>query len=107
MKFSKKKRTMRRKKMKKQTKRRRYKMRGGSQLTEDQTKCLRDLRATLPNGNVISFDGFIDEENFDIAANEYFKEKGINIDQFCKNPNDYNIADIITNLKAMFIMEYL
>ena len=106
MKFSKKRRTMRPKRMKKQTKRRRNKMRGGA-LTEPQKACFRNLSATLPNGNTVSFGDFVDKPNFDRVAANYFRGKDTTIDGFCSNPNAYNIADAIMQIKSIYIMKYV
>ena len=106
MKFSKKRRTIRPKRMKKQTKRRRNKMRGGA-LTEEQKACFRDLSATLPNGNVVSFGDFVDKPKFDRAAANYFTNKGTTIDSFCLNPGAYNIADAIMQIKSIYVMKYV
>ena len=106
MKFSKKRRTMRPKRMKKQTKRRRNKMRGGA-LTEPQKACFRNLSATLPNGNVISFGDYVDKPKFDRVAANYFTNKDTTIDGFCSNPNAYNIADAIMQIKSIYIMKYV
>ena len=106
MKFSKKRRTMRPKRMKKQTKRRRNKMRGGA-LTEQQKTCFRNLSATLPNGNTISFGDYVDQPKFDRAAANYFTNKDTTIDGFCSNPNAYNIADAIMQIKSIYIMKYV
>ena len=106
MKFSKKRRTMRPKRMKKQTKRRRNKMRGGA-LTEPQKACFRNLSATLPNGNVISFGDYVDRPKFDRAAENYFRGKGTSIDGFCSNPGAYNIADAIMQIKSIYVMKYV
>ena len=106
MKFSKKRRTMRPKRMKKQTKRRRNKMRGGA-LTEPQKACFRNLSATLPNGNTVSFGDFVDKLKFDRAAENYFTGKGTSIDGFCSNPSAYNIADAIMQIKSIYIMKYV
>ena len=106
MKFSKKRRTMRPKRMKKQTKRRRNKMRGGA-LTEQQKTCFRNLSATLPNGNTISFGDYVDQPKFDRAAANYFTNKGTTIDSFCLNPGAYNIADAIMQTKSIYVMKYV
>ena len=106
MKFSKKRRTMRPKRMKKQTKRRRNKMRGGA-LTEPQKACFRNLSATLPNGNTVSFGDFVDKLKFDRAAENYFRGKGTSIDGFCSNPGAYNIADAIMQIKSIYVMKYV
>ena len=106
MKFSKKRRTMRPKRMKKQTKRRRNKMRGGA-LTEQQKTCFRNLSATLPNGNTISFGDYVDQPKFDRAAANYFTNKGTTIDSFCLNTGAYNIADAIMQIKSIYVMKYV
>jgi hypothetical protein len=106
MKFSKKRRTMRPKRMKKQTKRRRNKMRGGA-LTEPQKACFRNLSATLPNGNTISFGDYVDKPKFDRVAENYFRGKGTSIDGFCSNPSAYNIADAIMQIKSIYVMKYV
>jgi hypothetical protein len=107
MKFSKKRRTMRPKRRKsRKTKKTAYKMRGG-ELTETQKNCFRGLSATLPNGNVISFDDFVDKPKFDRAAADYFRKKGTTIDGFCSNPSAYNIADAIMQIKSIYVMKYV
>jgi hypothetical protein len=87
------------------TKRRRNKMRGGA-LTEQQKTCFRNLSATLPNGNTISFGDFVDKPKFDTAAADYFRKKGTTIDDFCSNPSAYNIADAIMQIKSIYVMKY-
>ena len=82
------------------------KMRGGA-LTEPQKACFRNLSATLPNGNTVSFGDFVDKSNFDRAAENYFRGKGTSIDGFCSNPSAYNIADAIMQIKSIYIMKYV
>ena len=81
-------------------------MRGGA-LTEQQKACFRNLSATLPNGNVVSFGDYVYKQNFDIAAADYFRGKGTTIDGFCLNPNAYNIADAIMQIKSIYVMKYV
>jgi hypothetical protein len=81
-------------------------MRGGA-LTEEQKACFRDLSATLPNGNVVSFGDFVDKPKFDRAAADYFRKKGTTIDDFCLNPGAYNIADAIMQIKSIYVMKYV
>lgn len=107
MKFSRKRRMMRPKRRKsRKTKKSAYKMRGGA-LTEPQKACFRNLSATLPNGNVVSFGHFVDEPKFDRAAANYFTNKGTTIDSFCSNPSAYNIADAIMQIKSIYVMKYV
>ena len=107
MKFSKKRRTIRPKRRKsRKTKKSAYKMRGGA-LTEPQKACFRNLSATLPNGNTVSFGDFVDKLKFDRAAENYFTGKGTSIDGFCSNPSAYNIADAIMQIKSIYIMKYV
>jgi hypothetical protein len=80
-------------------------MRGGA-LTEQQKTCFRNLSATLPNGNTISFGDFVDKPKFDTAAADYFRKKGTTIDDFCSNPSAYNIADAIMQIKSIYVMKY-
>jgi hypothetical protein len=81
-------------------------MRGGA-LTEPQKTCFRNLSATLPNGNTVSFGDFVDKTKFDRAAADYFRGKGTSIDGFCSNPNAYNIADAIMQIKSIYVMKYV
>jgi len=110
MKFSKKRRTMRPKRRKsRKTRKTVYKMRGGA-LTEDQKTCFRNLRATLPNGNTMSFDSIVDkpnfDRNFDSAVNDHFNKNSAAIDAFCRNTSAYNIAETIRAIKGIYVMKY-
>ena len=55
----------------------------------------------------MSFGDFVDNPKFDRAAADYFTNKGTSIDGFCSNPNAYNIADAIMQIKSIYIMKYV